>query len=497
VKKIDVSNYNPGVYILRIYINGKEITNKITLKNPHLKMKSLYLQILLLFLCLSAKGQLEPIFNVPSPEIANLGKFGTIPVGNFTGVPDISIPLYDVKTGNYTLHLTASYHLSSVKPDSQPGCLGLGWNLIGGGYITRNVRGIMDEKCGTDGIAHGFYAHSSKMKDITDEDFSNSTLNNTYGDNYYELTADEFSFDFCGYSGNFYYNEDGGWTVVSDQNIKVEFDPTEGKGFINLSQLSKRINTSKWEYATYNNRFFNKFTLITPDGCRYEFGGIDATEYSIPYYSRNSSDLVPTTWRLSKITTIDKRVIDFTYDTSQLMCDLRYVPQYRQAFDTPVTPSNPYSNCMIIKAQNNSDENITVTAVGNYPTGSLQVVYTRNEDNEVTIEFKDRQDKTVLLRKLKNTGSNEDMYDTYYVYDNLGKLSAVLPPLASSGLKKGTISSDLLDAYAYLYEYDNRERLKAKKLPGTDWMRMGYDEADRMVYSQDGEQRKRNNLSFV
>lgn len=283
-----------------------------------------------------------PIKNVPSPEIAGLGEYGKVPVSLYTGVPDISIPLYELKTGNFALPLSASYHLASVKPNAQSGCLGLGWSLLAGGYITRSVHGIYDEKCESNGYASGYYAHATKLPNMNNEQFAEATkhIQSVSGD-YYELSADEFSFNFCGYSGNFYYKGNGDWYVVSDQDIKVEFNPANGEGFINSNQLESRIPLNGWNVRSQNNRFFNKFTLVTPDGCRYEFGGLQATEYSAPYYARSNSDLIPTTWKLSKITTVDKRVVEFTYDTSSIMCDIRYIPQHKIVTGTPSLPQNP------------------------------------------------------------------------------------------------------------------------------------------------------------
>ncbi len=280
-----------------------------------------------------------PIRNVPGPEIAGLGEYGKIPVSLYTGIPDISIPLYELEVGAYSLPLSAAYHLASVKPHSQPGCLGLGWSLVAGGYITRVVHGLYDEKCHTNGYAPGYYAHASRLKNITTEQFVEDTKHILDMENkYYELSADEFSFNFCGYSGNFYYKGDGEWCVVSDQDIRVEFTPVDGEGFINSAELEKRIDLRGWGARGSNDRFFNKFTLITPDGCRYEFGGLQATEYSVPYYARYNSDLIPTTWRLSKITTVDQRVITFTYDTSSIMLDQRYVPQQKILTGMACTP---------------------------------------------------------------------------------------------------------------------------------------------------------------
>ncbi|WP_236264214.1 hypothetical protein, partial [Dysgonomonas sp. Marseille-P4677] len=66
------------------------------------------------------------------------------------------------------------------------------------------------------------------------------------------------------------------------------------------------------------------------------------------------------------------------------------------------------------------------------------------------------------------------LHDTYYVFDDFGNLKAVLPPLASDAMKTGTGWSNtgtlLLRDYAYLYEYDSRNRCIAKRLPGTHWI---------------------------
>lgn len=302
---------------------------------------------LLLVSVLRAFCQPMPLLNVPSPEVAGLGEYGMVPVGLYTGVPDISVPLHEMKVGGNSFSVTASYHLASVKPGMQEGCLGLGWSLQSGGYISRSVNGIYDEQMHADGYTPGYYANAYRLKGMTNEQFNEATksIRSEVGahTSYYELSADEFSFSFFGYSGTFFYNENGGWTVVSDQDIRVEFNPAEGDGFIHFKSLLSRFNPGFWSNQGYNDRFFNRFTLVTPDGCRYEFGGIKATEYSISYYNRSYSDLVATTWRLSKIVTPDNRVVTYDYEATDLLCDLRYVPQSKVVYDLYCDPSLPSS----------------------------------------------------------------------------------------------------------------------------------------------------------
>ena len=57
-------------------------------------------------------------------------------------------------------------------------------------------------------------------------------------------------------------------------------------------------------------------------------------------------------------------------------------------------------------------------------------------------------------------------------------------------------SHPVLQKYAYIYHYDKYNRCIYKKLPGCDSVYTIYDAADRPVFTQDGEQRKRNEWSF-
>ena len=61
--------------------------------------------------------------------------------------------------------------------------------------------------------------------------------------------------------------------------------------------------------------------------------------------------------------------------------------------------------------------------------------------------------------------------DTYYVYDGLGRLRHVLPPLLSGALegRDGIAAGDsLMAAYAWSYRYDGHGDCVWKKLPGAE-----------------------------
>ena len=149
--------------------------------------------------------------------------------------------------------------------------------------------------------------------------------------------------------------------------------------------------------------------------------------------------------------------------------------------------------CKVFSAIVSPNGTYNITTNGLYSDGTLCVTKSTDEDNRVVLEFKDRQDRTVLIR---NKNGNEWL-DTYYIYDDMGHLRAVLPPLASSAAVNGTIDQETLSMYAYLYKYDGRERMIAKKIPGADWVYMKYDDGDRLVFTQDGNQRSRNEWCFA
>ena len=96
------------------------------------------------------------------------------------------------------------------------------------------------------------------------------------------------------------------------------------------------------------------------------------------------------------------------------------------------------------------------------------------ETNGSTVEFKNKEGQVVL----KRTYESSVKHDTYYVYDQYGNLTFVIPPLADAS---STITQTILDGLCYQYKYDYSNRLVEKKLPGKLWEYIVYDKLDRPV----------------
>lgn len=129
----------------------------------------------------------------------------------------------------------------------------------------------------------------------------------------------------------------------------------------------------------------------------------------------------------------------------------------------------------------------TLTQNSYYGKGKLFVERYTDENNHESKVYKDMQGRTVMERRINNSSN----YDTYYVYDYLGNLRYVIPPKANDSMSNSswTMSSTTVKQYCYYYEYDSRGRCTKKQLPGCDYVTMTYDTNDRLISSQDGNQR--------
>jgi len=91
-------------------------------------------------------GQLPNIVP-PSPTMAALMKFEEIPVNNYTGIPDVSVQLYNIESmsKDISINVSLKYHPLSIAIDETAPYTGLGWSLFAGGSIARTVKGSPDE----------------------------------------------------------------------------------------------------------------------------------------------------------------------------------------------------------------------------------------------------------------------------------------------------------------------------------------------------------------
>lgn len=137
----------------------------------------------------------------------------------------------------------------------------------------------------------------------------------------------------------------------------------------------------------------------------------------------------------------------------------------------------------------------TPTPNGYYGTGQLFKNTTTDEEGNESITYTDKEGRT-LVKKLKVDAT--EWAETHYIYDEMGRLRVVLPPMAIDALDgSNNLTGNTLDDFGFQYKYDHRNRMIEKKVPGADWVYMVYDQWDRLVLTQDGVQRTSNNWLFT
>jgi hypothetical protein len=130
-----------------------------------------------------------------SPEVESLGKYGVMPVKLYTGLPEISIPLFEIKTPSISVPFSLQYNYNGCKPNEIATSVGLGWNLSGGGVITRIIKGKLDDTMNSNG-KYDYYCtlapFSSSHKFLAD------VANGSY-----DTEPDIYIFNVGKYSGKF------------------------------------------------------------------------------------------------------------------------------------------------------------------------------------------------------------------------------------------------------------------------------------------------------
>ncbi|WP_298309688.1 DUF6443 domain-containing protein [uncultured Aquimarina sp.] len=144
----------------------------------------------------------------------------------------------------------------------------------------------------------------------------------------------------------------------------------------------------------------------------------------------------------------------------------------------------------------------SLVKVGDYPDNELFVNITKDEnwvtgdgDNHTTQEFTDKSGRVILKRTFNSSpsggGAAGGAHDTYYVYDDFGNLTYVIPPKVTLTATDG-VSPEELAELCYQYTYDYRNRLIEKKIPGKGWEYIVYNKLDQPILTQDANQRAKS-----
>ncbi|MEO8235548.1 MAG: hypothetical protein ABI549_09060 [Flavobacterium sp.] len=193
-----------------------------------------------------------PNFTPPTPEAFAITKYGDVPVDEFNGKVNLSIPISEYQIGRLKLPISLNYNGAGVKVNDIATQTGINWTLDAGGLVSREIRDLADEQA--------FF--NNRRINLTEAELLNLNQADctsgagqlrSYLDQDYDTEVDIFRFHFLNYSGSFYLDNNFIPVMVkNEQHLKIEI----------IGSL-----------------YSDKTILITdPNGVKFYFGGLNASE---------------------------------------------------------------------------------------------------------------------------------------------------------------------------------------------------------------------------
>jgi len=285
-------------------------------------MKNVFLAIGILILSSPlAIAQIERRDLFPTPNSANLGLFGQIPVDFFNGNPQINIPLFDFRSRDISIPINLLYHTASVKPTLHSSWVGFGWSLESGGVINRIMNDYHDEWIDTGpnddpstAKPRGYYYSYNILNDNSWSDPTvmlkdvDTSLNGLLINSRHDKAPDEFQFRFLNFSGSFFLDRDGKWKLKCKQGIDLDVKVDIGSYSIQYAFP----NISPLQPLELRN-VIKSFTIIGPDGTQYIFGGTPTSVEFNRLGQYPQAQVIAESWYLTKIKSISNDEVTLDY----------------------------------------------------------------------------------------------------------------------------------------------------------------------------------------
>lgn len=187
----------------------------------------------------------------PSPKSFEFLKQDQIPVGKYTGIPQINIPIYTINAKGLDLPINLGYNSNGFMVTEEAGWTGLGWSLSGGGAIIQMVRGfddfnttfynrtlpnlaqIIDIQCQvqTCYAPGATVVNNCEMFEIDNDEryisdpstVGSYNIPETFTRGTRDYEPDLFKFNMFGYSGEFILDwQNGKYVCLTDNKIRIE-----------------------------------------------------------------------------------------------------------------------------------------------------------------------------------------------------------------------------------------------------------------------------------
>jgi len=380
--------------------------------------------IVLLFgtACFSQAPDLPNVVSSTSPTAAALAKYIDFPVSMSNGVPDISIPLYELKSLKLSIPVSLSYHAGGIKVSERTSTMGLGWTLNAGGVITRSVQGLPDDS------QNGF------LKMVWAPDDTTAAAGMQY-DSAYCLANRIYNRWALGLAANLYDGEPDIY-YYNAPNIGGKFlfrntPDANGQKAVTFPYAPVKI-----EPGSPQN--FQTFTITHSDGTIYQFGAVNSSALDT-VNDQTASDpwrYLITAWHLKTIISPDRTdTLSFSYQSMPVYSDFKTSTSLTASFGTGMDPNNPPA--VITHSSSNKYETNMRLAGITCKTGKLIFNYgtlgtytpLQTIDVYATVNGADQKIRTITLGQSTFSGATNTLrLDSVSQTGYKGAVSVTQPP---------------------------------------------------------------------
>ena len=296
---------------------------------------------LILTTVINAQEYKLPDFSPIAPKEQEFVKYMSCPVSEYTGIPDIQVPIFNISVDEINVPIALSYYAKGIKVNQEASWVGLGWDLNIGGSVIQKVQDLDDLDNTVERIIPDYNQnadHSIRVfpKKIDDYLYGSSCIENQPGYSSSGVVQEDLSYLVF---TDFYIPVDGEYTCTQyseifnrDQYGNFETNTVDSEPDIFIANfLGHKVEfildydnfTQNYDIIILNTKRYkvnettNGWIIVSPDGTKFTFSQCDTTIFEHAQTGTSPQSRIQTrNWNLTKIETYRGKEISFKYQRS-------------------------------------------------------------------------------------------------------------------------------------------------------------------------------------
>ncbi|STD00691.1 hypothetical protein [Chryseobacterium carnipullorum] len=336
-------------------------------------------------------GKHIPKISPTTPESFKFSQYGNIPIGLFTGAPNINIPITELSVSGTSVPISLNYSSNGINVDEMNGAVGLGWTFISGGVITRTIRDKPDEESNyNSGDVPLLENSSAQMTEY---------LKFCEVDNF-DSEPDLYTANFAGNHVKFLISKTGNIFMIDQKDYKIK-----------------------------RNDGGNLFSIILDNGVRYNFNAVEhILNRTLNVGGHQPPSQYPQSWYLTSVVTTGGQTLTLEYqdvsytNTLSQSQSMSYTTGPQQKYGDIGSGPNGGNSCPLINYILPQD-NIGLIADSEQEVSGKQIKKIYDSDNNSIIFTYSTQNKDYSkltgIKKYHNDLVTEDFTFNYLATNSL------------------------------------------------------------------------------